>query len=119
MLDLERVPVIVGVGRRTLRNEQEGKFTGPFELMAECSRLAAEDAGVPSPHALLASLDAVRDTKLRDPFLPSSFLSSRLPFFSFIPSFRNNTTWELPLLLLLLLPRLLVLSQELALPWMQ
>jgi acetyl-CoA C-acetyltransferase len=47
MTDLSRVPVLIGAGQFTNRDEDPGSAPDPFELMVEASRRAAADAG---PH---------------------------------------------------------------------
>ena len=49
-------PIIVGVAQRTVRPGPDRAPVSAIELMSDCSRLAAEDAGVPG---LLAQVDAL------------------------------------------------------------
>ena len=55
-MDLERIPVIVGVGQVTDRPRTEEEVHEPLDLMVTAARKAAEDAGAP---ALLFRVDTV------------------------------------------------------------
>lgn len=45
MTDLTRVPVVIGAGQFTNRDENPETAPGPFDLMSEVAKLAADDAG--------------------------------------------------------------------------
>ncbi len=53
----DRTPILIGAGQYTQRDVDPAEAKEPLEMMAECARRAAEDAGADA--GLLAKLDAV------------------------------------------------------------
>lgn len=65
MTDWDRIPVVVGAGQVTNREENPGDAPDPFELMAEAARRAADSAGSPGALEGLTHLFMVHSLSLR------------------------------------------------------
>src|SRR5450432_1635222 len=63
--DWTRVPVLVGAGQVTNRDEDPRTAPDPFELMAQASGLALSDAGVDIDSAAISHLWMVHSLSLR------------------------------------------------------